>query len=330
VTSPAAWLPDPTGKHDHRWWDGDRWTEHVADAGQAAVDPLGPGEQPPAPSEGPSNASEGTEAATEASGGWADGGRADAGGEEQRGSTPSDAGSDARDTEPVWDQPDAGTPSAGGTPPAWGEQGQPGGSGGFQGLPQGWDQGQQQGSGQQPGGWGQQGQQQGSGQQPGGWGQQGQQQDWGQQGQPQDWGQQPAWSQQGAPGGWGQPTPTGRNDGVAVAALIIGILSLLVAWIPFIGLIGALGGIVALILGFVARGRIKRTGASGNGMALTGIITGIVALLLGALITIGLVVLGGDLFGESFRSYAECIEETGDEAFCEEQLQQDLFDRFGD
>lgn len=308
MTSPAAWLPDPTGKHDHRWWDGDRWTEHVADAGQAAVDPLAPGEQPPAPSDTPSTPStgaEGTEAATEAAGGWPDGGQTGAGGGEEPGTTPSSADTDARDTGPVWDRPDAGTPSTGGTPPVWGEQGQQGG-GGFQGQPQGWDQGQ-----------------------PQGW-DQGQQQGWDQQGQPQGWDQRPAWSQQGAQGGWGQPTPTGRNDGVAVAALIIGILSLLVAWIPFIGLIGALGGIVALILGFVARGRIKRTGASGNGMALTGIITGIVALLLGALITIGLFVLGGDLFGESFRSYAECIEETGDEALCQEQLEQDLFDQLGD
>lgn len=37
---PPAWHPDPTGRHDHRWWDGQRWTEHVADAGVAAVDPL--------------------------------------------------------------------------------------------------------------------------------------------------------------------------------------------------------------------------------------------------------------------------------------------------
>lgn len=38
--TPASWQPDPTGRHDHRYWDGTRWTEHVADAGVAGVDPF--------------------------------------------------------------------------------------------------------------------------------------------------------------------------------------------------------------------------------------------------------------------------------------------------
>jgi len=35
-----GWFSDPTGRHDHRWWDGAAWTAHVADAGVAAHDPL--------------------------------------------------------------------------------------------------------------------------------------------------------------------------------------------------------------------------------------------------------------------------------------------------
>jgi hypothetical protein len=35
-----GWFPDPTGRHDHRWWDGAEWTGHVADSGIAATDPL--------------------------------------------------------------------------------------------------------------------------------------------------------------------------------------------------------------------------------------------------------------------------------------------------
>lgn len=37
---PAGWFPDPTGRHDHRWWDGGAWTSHVADAGISGLDPL--------------------------------------------------------------------------------------------------------------------------------------------------------------------------------------------------------------------------------------------------------------------------------------------------
>lgn len=41
MTQPAPdWYPDPLGRHDHRYWDGTRWTEHVADQGIQAVDPL--------------------------------------------------------------------------------------------------------------------------------------------------------------------------------------------------------------------------------------------------------------------------------------------------
>jgi uncharacterized protein YxjI len=36
---PPAWYPDPFGRHESRWWDGSRWTEHVASHGRQAVDP---------------------------------------------------------------------------------------------------------------------------------------------------------------------------------------------------------------------------------------------------------------------------------------------------
>lgn len=38
---PASWRPDPSGRHELRYWDGQRWTEHVSDRGAAGVDPLG-------------------------------------------------------------------------------------------------------------------------------------------------------------------------------------------------------------------------------------------------------------------------------------------------
>lgn len=35
----AAWYPDPSGRFDHRWWDGTHWTEHVASGAAILVDP---------------------------------------------------------------------------------------------------------------------------------------------------------------------------------------------------------------------------------------------------------------------------------------------------
>ena len=38
--TPAGWHPDPTRRHESRYWDGAAWTEHVADAGVTGVDPV--------------------------------------------------------------------------------------------------------------------------------------------------------------------------------------------------------------------------------------------------------------------------------------------------
>jgi uncharacterized protein YxjI len=37
---PPNWYPDPGGKHEHRYWDGQQWTEHVSDHGRQSVDPM--------------------------------------------------------------------------------------------------------------------------------------------------------------------------------------------------------------------------------------------------------------------------------------------------
>ena len=50
----AAWHPDPTGRHELRYWDGNQWTEHVSDAGVQSVSPL----QPPADTAGSGAADE--------------------------------------------------------------------------------------------------------------------------------------------------------------------------------------------------------------------------------------------------------------------------------
>jgi len=39
-TAPAGWLADPGRRHELRYWDGQRWTEHVSDRGTQGVDPI--------------------------------------------------------------------------------------------------------------------------------------------------------------------------------------------------------------------------------------------------------------------------------------------------
>lgn len=40
-SSPPGWLPDPVGRHEYRYFNGQTWTADVADGGQRFVDPLG-------------------------------------------------------------------------------------------------------------------------------------------------------------------------------------------------------------------------------------------------------------------------------------------------
>jgi len=80
-----------------------------------------------------------------------------------------------------------------------------------------------------------------------------------------------------------QPAPAsaGRN-GPAVAAMVLGIVSIGIGWLPYIVVVGVVASVLAIVLGAVGRSRANKTGV-GSGYALTGIITGLV----GALVCVG-------------------------------------------
>ena len=37
----GQWQPDPEGRYDYRWWDGQRWTDQVSHQGQVGRAPRG-------------------------------------------------------------------------------------------------------------------------------------------------------------------------------------------------------------------------------------------------------------------------------------------------
>ena len=37
---PSGWHPDPTGRHQFRYWDAGQWTHHVSDNGVVSTDPV--------------------------------------------------------------------------------------------------------------------------------------------------------------------------------------------------------------------------------------------------------------------------------------------------
>jgi uncharacterized membrane protein len=73
---------------------------------------------------------------------------------------------------------------------------------------------------------------------------------------------------------------------VGVAALVLGILGIVMALVPSFGIsqmIGVVVGIVALILGIISRRKAKDEGER-TGAATAGIVLGIIALVLSALL----------------------------------------------
>ncbi len=123
-------------------------------------------------------------------------------------------------------------------------------------------------------------------------------------------------------------TPYGTNvpertlpKGMAVASLVLGILGVLTAFF----LLGGLLGLVAVILGFVALGKIKKGEADGRGLAIGGIVTGAIALVL----TLILVATVGAFFAsnsDNISTLNDCVQDAGNNQTAV-QACQDQFER---
>jgi Septum formation/Protein of unknown function (DUF2510) len=88
-----------------------------------------------------------------------------------------------------------------------------------------------------------------------------------------------------------QPQPVvqlASRDGLVIAALILGIIGVVIGIIPFFFWIAGILGVIGLILGFVGRGRAKRGEPTNGTIALWGIIASAVAVVVSI---VGLVIL---------------------------------------
>jgi len=76
--------------------------------------------------------------------------------------------------------------------------------------------------------------------------------------------------------------PTTSN-GVGVAAGVLGIVGLVLSFIPVLDVVGVVLAILAVILGALGIQRANAAGGAGKGMAVTGLVCGLVALAIGLL-----------------------------------------------
>lgn len=97
------------------------------------------------------------------------------------------------------------------------------------------------------------------------------------------------------------PTPT---NGLAVAALVTGIVAVITGWVPFWGL---LVGVAAVVLGILG---LKK--ATGKGMAIAGLVTGAVGALWGLLVSV-LFVIALVISANAANTIQQSVNERNDE-----------------
>jgi hypothetical protein len=139
----------------------------------------------------------------------------------------------------------------------------------------------------------------------------------------------PAYGQQqspppyGQPAGYGGPPPYGMpgaapRNGFGIAALVLGILAVLGS-ITVVG--GVLFGLLAIVFGALGRGRAKRGEANNGGLATTGLVLGIIGVLLSA----ALIAVGVSLFNsDSGKKLQDCLNNAGSNAAAQQQCQDEF------
>jgi len=121
------------------------------------------------------------------------------------------------------------------------------------------------------------------------------------------------------------PPPVAPRNGLGIGALVIAIIGL-VSCLTVVG--GVLLGVVAVIMGLVARGRVKRGEADNGGVALAGVVLGFLSILAGlAFIPIWVIFWNG-VFGVTVNEYVDCLNKAGQDSTarqqCTEQFRQHL------
>jgi hypothetical protein len=126
----------------------------------------------------------------------------------------------------------------------------------------------------------------------------------------------------GAPA-YGEPVPygapgQGRRNGLGIAALVLGIASLLCLF----GLL--VPAVLAIVFGVIGRRRAARHEATNGGVALAGIITGTIGLVLGIAVWAFFIANW-----DAIKRFSDCDQAAGSNTVaqqdCSDQLEHDLF-----
>ena len=116
------------------------------------------------------------------------------------------------------------------------------------------------------------------------------------------------------------PAPAGPKNGLGIAALVVAIVGLVFCW-TVVG--GVILGVAAVVLGFVARTRVKRGEATNGGIAVGGIALGFLAII----VSLAFIAIWYGVFEEVGGSdYVDCLSKAGSD----QQAVQQCADQFRD
>ncbi|AWE48472.1 MULTISPECIES: DUF4190 domain-containing protein [Streptomyces] len=114
-----------------------------------------------------------------------------------------------------------------------------------------------------------------------------------------------------------------RSNGMAIAALVLGITACVFFWTVFGGIIL---GLLGLVLGIVAARRARGGRARHRGMAVAGAILGALGLIASSVIVaVGVSFLTSD----SFKDYNDCVQHADSQAErdqCAQDFERDVND----
>ena len=108
-----------------------------------------------------------------------------------------------------------------------------------------------------------------------------------------------------------------QSSGLAVASLVLGIISLVLFCVWYVSIPCA---IIAIVMGAIAKGKAARGEAGGKGMATAGLVCGIIAIIIDVIVVI-LVLVGVSVFGPKMQEMAEEMQKMQQQQMQQQQQQ---------
>lgn len=107
----------------------------------------------------------------------------------------------------------------------------------------------------------------------------------------------------------GAPVADSKSKAFAITSLVLGILSIIPpgAFIPIVNIVVMITAVIAIVFGILAVNKVKAGVGEGKGMAIAGIVTGAIALVISLAVTVGSVMF----IDSTKKSYDSTFPEDG-------------------